>query len=433
MAADSTTRSLPRELVFRTILKFGLTETNWLLIKTMHRASLLHRSRGSIPGVKLEWRTPAAVGEADIRLCERLLSAYSLARSRDGRESGTTGVWAFLVDTHFRELTRTLERGDPAALAHLLAAMFRQDFMYGMSHGAWAAHIESPFGARIFALKWLDSMMALAEALGVIPTENPEQGFVGHLDVRDRDAILALLHSVERIVGVEMSLPDVGAAYGMSVEGRLIPSEMPEQLYTITRLSDAIGVHLPGRDHASLRFVEIGAGYGGVCYWLLCHLPNLARYTIVDIPPVNVLHGYFLSQALGVDKVSLFGEPALQVTVLPARALGDVEVPCDVVLNKDSMPEMPPDALERYLDWISLSCDGFFYSCNHEAEAGVGGYSQRRVSAGAERLGGLHRIRRDLSWLRRGYVEEIYTTDRPRAAGAESTARASRLSSPESV
>ncbi len=414
MATDATTRSLPRELIFRTILKFGLTETNWLLIKTMHRTGLLHRSRGSIPGVKLEWRTPAAVSETDIRLCERLLCAYSLARNRDGHESGTTGVWAFLVDTYFRELTRTLERGDPAALARLLAAMFRQDFMFGMSHGAWAAHVESPLGARIFALKWLDSMMALAEALGVIAIENPEQRFVGHLDVRDRDAILALLHDVERLIGVEMSLPDVGAAYGMSVEGRVIPPEMPEQLYTIMRLSDAIGLYLPGRDHASLRVVEIGAGYGGVCYWLLCHLPNLARYTIVDIPPVNVLHGYFLSKALGIDKVSLFGEPAAQVTVLPACALGDVEVPCDVVLNKDSMPEMPSDALELYLDWISRNCDGFFYSCNHETVPRLGEYSQRRVSAGAEYVDGLHRIRRDLSWLRRGYVEEIYTTDRSR-------------------
>lgn len=44
-----------------------------------------------------------------------------------------------------------------------------------------------------------------------------------------------------------------------------------------------------------------------MAYWLL-RMSNL-RYTIVDLPLINVLQGYFLSQALGPSKVSLHGEP----------------------------------------------------------------------------------------------------------------------------
>jgi hypothetical protein len=181
----------------------------------------------------------------------------------------------------------------------------------------------------------------------------------------------------------------------MSVGGRLIPLEWPEQIYAASRLR-AVG---PMRT-----VVEIGAGYGAMAYWAV-RLNTIDRYTIVDLPIVNVLQGYFLSKAIG--EVTLFGEPQGRIAVLPNTALGEIETPVDLVINKDSMPEMPEDAMLEYLTWARSSCRSFF-SYNQEARADFQGEKQNNVPHGVETVGGFELVRRDASWVRRGYVEEIY-------------------------
>jgi hypothetical protein len=95
-----------------------------------------------------------------------------------------------------------------------------------------------------------------------------------------------------------------------------------------------------------------------------------------------------------------------------------VETPVDVVVNKDSMPEMPRDAMVSYLEWARSNCKGIFYSYNQEAASEFLGEAQGIVSTTIDELGGFSRTRRDHSWLRRGYAEEIYTctADRARVA-----------------
>jgi hypothetical protein len=398
-----------RRAAGRSALRVGLTGTNWLALKTTRRPRMLLSSLGRVPGATLQWREPAAVTAADIALCERLIAAFAAAAPRT--DSATTGVWAWVMNTHQRRLVESLERRDPRHLAELLAAMFREEFIWGlggMAPGGMPPHSESRLGSRILTLKLLDSLVSLGEALGVVAAENPEQGYMGSFDPRPERALPELVAELERATGIALSFPPVGAPYGLVVEGRLITAETPDQVYTAVRLDDAIGLHLRDRAERSLRLVEIGGGYGGACYWLLNRRRNIMRYTIVDLPTVNVLQGYFLAQALGPSAVSFFGEPPATVVILPNHALAEVEAPYDVLLNKDSMPEMPYDTMVDYLRWARSSCDGFFYSNNHEARAPFLEYSQGRVPDAIAQVGGFSRVTREQSWVRPGYVEEIY-------------------------
>ena len=277
-----------------------------------------------------------------------------------------------------------------------------------MAPGGMPPHSESPLGARILLLKVFDSLVALAEAFGVVAAENPEQGYVGSFDPRRERALPDLVVELERATGGSLAFPPIGAAYGLAVEGRLITAETPDQVYTAVRLGEAIGLHLSDRGERGLRMVEIGGGYGGGCYWLLSRQPEVVHYTIVDLATVNVLQGYFLAQALGADAVSFFGEPQARVAILPNHALAEVETPYDVLFNKDSMPEMPYETMVSYLEWARANCEGFFYSNNHEARAPFLEYSQGRVPDAIAQVGGFRRLSREQSWVRPGYVEEIY-------------------------
>jgi putative sugar O-methyltransferase len=239
----------------------------------------------------------------------------------------------------------------------------------------------------------------------VHPVHNPEQQRVSQGPTK---GLLQLISDIESRLGFRIHFPDAGAPYGVTIDGRLITLETPEQIYGALRLDQAINLHLADIDARSPRIVEIGGGYGAMCYWFLQMSATTANYTIVDLPIINLLQGYFLAQALGHQIVSFYGEPARRVTLLPVSARAEIEVPFHVLVNKDSMPEMPYDTVVDYLGWGRANCDGFFLSYNHESASDFQGHLQGRVSETVDQSGSFRRLRRDRSWVRPGYVEEVY-------------------------
>jgi len=335
-----------------------------------------------------------------VALCQRLIGAYRLAEAEATTEQG---MWSHsLFRDRQQGLTQALGRGDPAALAELLGSMFRSDFVLGMAHGSLISEGQSRLKARLWWLTTLTKLVALAEALGVARVENPEQGGVGGALA---EGVEDLVVKIEARLGLSLDFPEVGAAYGVMGGVHLVTPDSPDQVYAAVRLRDAIETHLPRSDRP-VRVVEIGGGYGAMAYWLLALVD--ARYVIVDLPIVNVLHGYFLSQALGAGEVSLFGEGPAKVTIVPDHALSSVETPFDVLANKDSLPEIPEREARDYLHWARSGCAGLLYSYNQEAAAPFYGTPQIVVSEVLSEMGGFTRARREASWLRRGWVEEVY-------------------------
>jgi hypothetical protein len=383
----------------------GATPQNMMLLKTMSRPWWLYGSKRRLTLCRVERREPLMVTSADVALCERLIAAFRVATGRDEERWETRGLWALLFDVYQRKLAETLARGDAHELAQLLAAMFQEDFTHGLLLHAHASNSESWLGSRISSLRWLDMLVSLAEALGVIPVEGPEQRRAGVVFNGD---LAELLGRIEQALGFELDFPDVGAPFGSMVNGRLITMETPELVYATTRLDRAVRVHLSQIEPDDLAIVEIGGGYGGMCYWYLRARPDLGRYTIVDLPIMNVLQGYFLARALGGLGVSFCGEPHARVHILPNSALAEIPDPVQVLVNKDSMPEMPYDAMIDYLEWGRSNCAGFFYSYNHEVGTKVRGSPAGQVPEAVRKVGGFTQISRDHSWLRRGYAEEIY-------------------------
>ena len=105
--------------------------------------------------------------------------------------------------------------------------------------------------------------------------------------------------------------------------------------------------------------------------------------------------------------------------VLPTIAIDTLEPSrTDVLVNQNSMPEMPEQAVINYIQWARKNLRGIFYSYNQEAYSPVGGVPQVLVPEIVSRVGGFKLFGRNYSWLRRGYVEEIYA---PRDSSAEMT------------
>jgi len=139
---------------------------------------------------------------------------------------------------------------------------------------------------------------------------------------------------------------------------------------------------------------------------------KIRTYTIIDLPLINVLQGYFLSQAFTVRQVKLYGEidqSSACISILPNVAFEPaIKQDIDVLVNENSMPEMSEEIVSAYISFAKKRLRGIFFSYNHEAYSIVHGKPQVWVPEVVAQVGGFKRLGRNASWVRSGYVEEIY-------------------------
>jgi hypothetical protein len=327
-------------------------------------------------------------------------------------------LWSSIIESKYEKLLAPLDQADPARLAETLVSMFREGFMFGISMGDLYTHGQTKIGSRVWSLRYLDQIVSLAEFLGVVRTETPEQGVTGYALQEGLDELVA---RIERALGMPVGFPEVGAPYGIKSRGSLITMEAPEHIYVALRINQAIDLYLDGSPEPDTvskpKIVEIGAGFGGTAYWLLKMKRAVGSYTIIDLPLINVLQGYFLSKVFGESKVSLFGEGQTEdegqplIAVLPTHSTSYRTTKFDVLINQNSMPEMPEQSVEDYLSWARNNLRGIFYSYNQEAYSPFDGVIQNLVPEIAGRIGGFKLLTRNCSWLRCGYVEEVYLSE----------------------
>jgi hypothetical protein len=250
-----------------------------------------------------------------------------------------------------------------------------------------------------------DKLVALAEAVGAIPVENPEQGSFGRNLYLDSDTLVAKI--AERLG--DIAPPDI--------DGGLLKLQTTKGLFGERDLNAIFTAFLMrrliGKRWASADVCEIGGGTGRVAYWAFRN--GVQSYTMFDLPHVSVVQGYYLLRGLGAESVVLFGESEKlggqrHVRVLPAQAKRDAPVRAyDLVLNQDSFPEIHVATVREYLVWVRAVCRGRFLSINHESKPrSRRGVAQLSVPELVDEVGGFDRTDRFPYWLRRGYVAEVY-------------------------
>ncbi|MBT6716887.1 MAG: putative sugar O-methyltransferase [Nitrospina sp.] len=396
-------------LSLRLLEKIGLSLVNVDMLKCVNHYFWIFKLP-AFPKLEITYREKIEITDEDIHLCERLIKAYKLVSLEKTRtENKTSALWAGGLREKYGKLSSVLESGDPKILASTLSSMFREQFVYGLAYGDLFKHSTSTLGNKIWSLKYRDDLIALAEYLGVVRNESPQQGRIAPTLNENLDS---LVKNIESHLKISMNFPDVGAPYGILANGSLIAMEHPEHIYAALRLHHAITNYLDEDNNKKLHLVEIGGGYGGLGHWIraLGRTP-LQSYTIIDLPMVNVLQGYFLSKAFHPSDVCFFGESPTTETlyhVLPTISFESISHSVDILINENSMPEMTDQIVEGYIRTAKDKVTGMFFSYNHEAFATASGVHHVLVSEIVNRVGGFERMARNVSWVRNGYVEETY-------------------------
>ena len=103
--------------------------------------------------------------------------------------------------------------------------------------------------------------------------------------------------------------------------------------------------------HDTSTIVDIGGGYGRLCHSFLSTI-DVKHYYIVDLVPVLELAQRYLSKVLDAEKFA-------KVSFVSPTDVDDI-TGVDLVLNVDSMNEMPIEMVVKYLNFVDKNSLAFY-------------------------------------------------------------------------
>jgi hypothetical protein len=321
-----------------------------------------------------------------------------------GQEDGT--IWSTFRNLYVEPL-RQLATADRVEQNAVVDTLFASPLTHGFSQGhVVSASLAASEGARFHVgAIVLDRLYRLAEAVGALRVQSLEHG-QAEIHVGDVDEVFA---SVEEILGVELPpTKQAGGLFGLKIRAGIYSDRHFDGIYGAWRarqLAAQNGISEP-------TLLEIGGGAGFLTFY--ARQFGFKRIAIIDLPVTSLVQYVVLASELGPDSVTFDKVPENGVGLLNALSSTALNTAgFDIVVNVDSLPEMPPDAAAEYLN--SIQSGQLLLSINQESGMSNGPHAQV-VVAEAAKTAGLRRLSRYPAWLRTGYVEEVYIRPQPTRA-----------------
>jgi hypothetical protein len=362
----------------------------------LHTERLLaHPALHPLPNLQLGSH-PAEPNPTRIAVAQRLLTAYHKARVAEAhsplRREGED-MWHHLLQKELPELMALIERNDATQLAAYLLT-FGQSFVWFGGITTCIDGYNRNLDPQHIALTYFDKLVCLAESLGALRHENPEQGSWGQNLQQDVNTVV---DKIEQALGISIS-PPLGIIHtdGLQTQRGLFHYRHINALYSATRIAGLL--RTPGP------ICEYGGGLGITA--LYARRLGFSDYTLFDLPITCLLASHYLIQAAGPEAVTLYGETAKPNTikVLPYwECVKASDQGFRLSLNQDSFPEIAENLLRDYLQQIKRTTTDWFLSINHECFDPI---SVHRLTAQRE---GYRKLYRTRCWVREGYVEELYS------------------------
>ena len=274
-------------------------------------------------------------------------------------------------------------------------------------------------------IREFDGFFRLGESLACRHVYSPEHaGFAW--DVISMD-IPSQFDCMERVLG-DLSPPVFGArGYGLKVSKDRIFFNRHATAVNIAR-----SVKNLLNKHPDLKgtVCEIGGGAGYLAYYSL--KMGVPKYLVVDITLALMTQFFVLFPEYG-DDVLLMTDNSTKpferrVTLLHTHLFPWFDFNgCDIVVNMDSFPEMPESVAEAYAEKLNKSSTvRFFLSENQESRVSTDWTAPNKDAPFSRQIDvravaikhGMTSIERKLSWLRMGYVEELFVVNELAAAPA---------------
>ena len=183
-------------------------------------------------------------------------------------------------------------------------------------------------------------------------------------------SLLGNTHSIE-----DLDSPCFGNPYGVYIDGKFIQCCSDYKHYYATAIGRLI------KAETSKCVVELGAGFGGMAYYLIRNKRDLT-YIDLDLPENMALTAYYLLKAFPEKKILLFGEANLtqeaiqnnDILIMPSFEVNKLPDCCvDLVFNSYSLAEMSLETIRTYISEFTriIKREGYFLHVNHNKNSVV--------------------------------------------------------------
>ena len=347
-------------------------------------------------------RVPPALVEAAAGTPSPDIASRAIAAFACSAPVAAGPVWDVLLAGPQHSMAGWLTRGEAEPLARDLASLGRSEAAQGFFGGAGQHRrcAADPDYAQLLAAWTHDKTLSLAEAVGAVRLELPENGgWAESIATPTAD----LFAAIEAKLGQDLTPPaHIGAYLGIDAGSCVLQMRTLEAIYAAWRIKQICDAH------GLRRVCEIGAGAGLTAYYAV--LLGVPDYVIVDLPTMNAVQAYMLLGSKIGDRVALAGEGQdAAIRILPPDAFARFTPGAiDLLYNQDSLPEIEPDAARGYLADAKRLGVPLFLSINQEAHLPVNGGHQISVPQLVAETGSFTLHNRHRHWLRQGYVEELY-------------------------
>lgn len=233
-------------------------------------------------------------------------------------------------------------------------------------------------------------LLGAAQSMGAVPLPYPEDA----TRVQKIYSTDELLDHIGALVGDAFAYPNrIFGEIGLPSRRGIISWKVPMALYQALRLADL--TQLVGGN----KVLEIGPGVGRTAL----HARQLGRfssYATIDLPLGIVSQACFFEATIGRDAYWMIGDDKVprpdQIRLLLAGTL-DCEK-FDIILNVDSLTEMPSEQATAYFNYAMHHAKVFF-SINHE----INSFRVRDLEQAKHCV-----VIRHVSAIRPGYSEEYF-------------------------
>lgn len=330
-------------------------------------------------------------------LMGRLLTAYRAAQEHaKGIDLPVVeaDMWDMIIEQEMQPFKSAVETGDTRAMFDYLSNIGKDYVWFGGLTLGIDGYTPRHWAVDQVAQLYWEKMVALGEACGALCIENPESGAY-QCNIRlTPDEVLARL---EAQLGVSLAPPDdILPTFGLKIGSDVYHYRHINAIYAAQMMARLV----PDAG----RVAEIGGGLGLLAFYAQRMKPM--EYSIYDLPISCIISGFFLMHALGPDRVCLFGEsgPKTAIHIKPFWTLTDVPASSlDLIVNQDGLNEIDLATVEFLIRHAERTTKSYFLSLNHETFG-----SDRRVSAYVSNFTSMTRLWRSKTWVREGYVDELY-------------------------
>lgn len=300
-----------------------------------------------------------------------------------------TGQWSEIFNEYQAEAVELIRDGDKRKLIQMLANPLSNNLQYGFDNLALV--LQSKFRLETIneAATAADHFLALGEYTLATKYFSPE----------------AVVSPIKQKVNIGSTIKEIVES---EFKGKIIfPNPYINEVGLDTEYGVA-SIRVPAAIYQALRarefglkICEVGPGLGRTAYF--SKLLGVNQYTLVDLPIPSLCQAYFLGRSLPNESFVLNHEDLNELDGFifrqPEKFMQERDQ-YDVILNVDSLTEMGVDVARAYLrNFVGKS--NWFLSINHEGNE----FSVREIAA---ELPEYKLMSRNRSWIRQGYVEELY-------------------------